>query len=85
MSAVRMCDRDGKIFSERAEGWGQFTGTTMRRDERTGKTVPVTEALDLCPSCNGGATLAVAAVESVPGVPAAERLADIHGGLPHQQ
>lgn len=79
MSAVRMCDRDGNIFSERAEGWGTFTGTTSRRDERSGRMVTVSETLDLCPQCNRNATTPQAVV-AIPSVPAAERLADIHGG-----
>lgn len=74
-----MCDRDGTVFSERAEGWGTFTGTTQRRDERTGRIVPVSETLDLCPSCNGAAQ-APSGFAQIPGVAAADRLADIHGG-----
>ena len=52
MSTVRMCDRCGNIFSEREDGWGNFTGTTMRRDEK-GRMQQITEALDACPRCNG--------------------------------
>lgn len=82
MSAVRMCDRDGTIFSERSDGWGTFQGTTARRDEH-GRQRTVTESLDLCPSCNGGAVQPTA-VTAVASVPEAERLADIHGGVPTQ-
>lgn len=77
-----MCDRGGEIFSERAEGWGTFQGTTMRRDDRTGRPVAVTETLDLCPNCNGQGAAAPVAVAAIPGVPEAERLADIHRGAP---
>lgn len=79
MSAVRMCDRDGAVFSERAEGWGTFTGSTTRRNERTGRMESITETLDLCPQCNAPATVA-RSVAAIPSVPAAERLADINGG-----
>ncbi len=79
MSAVRMCDRCGHVFSERAEGWGTYTGTTMRRDPETGRQRQVTEQLDLCGGCNGNAADAPVAVAAIPGVPEAERLADIYG------
>jgi hypothetical protein len=52
MSAARICDKRGEVFSERAEGWGQGQFTTMKRDERTGRVTPVTETIDLCPACN---------------------------------
>lgn len=84
MSAVRMCDRDGKVFSERADGWGTFTGSTRRFNERTGRTENVTETLDLCPDCNGGAA-APTAVASIAGVPEAERLAQVHQGQPAER
>lgn len=59
MSTVRMCDRDGTIFSERADGWSSFTGATVKRDKDTGKTTTIQDTLDLCPECtelqqNGG-------------------------------
>lgn len=80
MSAVRMCDRDGTVFSERATGWGTYTGTTTRENERTGRMETVTETLDLCPDCNGAGvqrpTRAVLTASS-----AADRLASVpdHG------
>ena len=51
MSSVRMCDRDGEIFSERAEGWSTYTGVIRRREEKTGKLITVEQTLDACPTC----------------------------------
>lgn len=71
------------MFFERAEGWGTFTGSTNKRDERTGQMRQISEQLDLCPTCNGGARSVTAGeIMSVPGVDAAERLADVHGLAP---
>ena len=81
MSAVRMCDRCGTIFSERAEGWGTFTGTTSRRNERTSRMETITESLDLGPECNAQPK-SPAQIAQIPGVAAAERLADINNGTP---
>lgn len=75
-----MCDRCGTVFSERAENWGTYTGTTMRHNERTNRREPVSETLDLCPGCNGGGPSAPTAVAAIPGVPEAERLADVYAG-----
>lgn len=50
MSSVRMCDRCGSVFSELAEGWQTFTGTTFRKDDK-GARVSVNQTLDACPSC----------------------------------
>lgn len=85
MSAVRMCDRDGVIFSERAEGWGTFTGTTRRVNERTGRAESISETLDLCPGCNGNGKSAPTQVAQIAGVTEAERLAQVHNGQPAQQ
>jgi hypothetical protein len=79
MSAVRMCDRCGTLFSERAEGWGTFTGTTTRRNERTGRPETVTETLDLGPECNAAANNPVTVKALTPST-AADRLADINAG-----
>lgn len=54
MSTVRMCDRCGNIFSEREDGWTTMTGTTMRRDEKSGQMRQSTEQLDACPNCSAG-------------------------------
>jgi hypothetical protein len=51
MSSVRMCDRCGTIFSERADGWSTFSGTTRKRDPETGKFDTVSDTLDSCPEC----------------------------------
>lgn len=51
MSSVRMCDRCGTVFSERAENWSTFTGTT-RRKTATGEWQNVTDSLDSCPECS---------------------------------
>lgn len=79
MSSVRMCDRCGVVFSERADGWGSASMTTMRTDERTGQPRPVQESIDLCPSCNRPAHGPVQ-LAPVPAADAADRLADIHHG-----
>lgn len=50
MSSVRMCDRCGTVFSERAENWSTFTGTTRRKDA-DGGWKNVTDSLDSCPEC----------------------------------
>lgn len=31
MSAVRMCDNCGKVFSENSEGWTTFSGSRRKR------------------------------------------------------
>jgi hypothetical protein len=50
MSSVRMCDRCGTVFSERAENWSAYTGTKMARDDK-GKLEQHSESLDACPDC----------------------------------
>lgn len=68
MSAVRMCDRCGNIFSEREAGWSTFTGTRMERDEN-GRARNITEQIDTCSTCTIGSTLTPRlAVESATGV-----------------
>jgi len=78
MSSVRMCDRCGRVFSERSEDWGTYTGTTMRKDER-GRRHAVSETLDMCGACNGGPADPIG-LSAIAGVPEAERLADVHHG-----
>lgn len=51
MSSVRMCDRCGTVFSERAEDWSTYTGTVMRRNKTTGQVERVSDELDACPEC----------------------------------
>lgn len=51
MSSVRMCDRDGSIFSENEDGWSTGTATKMVRDPVTGQTKQVTITQDLCADC----------------------------------
>lgn len=53
MSAVRMCDKCGDIFSENTDGWSTFQGARVIRDEKTGQTRSVTEAMDVCSECTG--------------------------------
>ena len=55
MSTVRKCDLQRSpdcedIFSELAEGWQSFQATTMKKDSN-GRSVPVVQTLDACPSC----------------------------------
>jgi hypothetical protein len=45
-----MCDRCATIFSERAENWSTFTGTTRRKKDNGGFE-NVTDTLDSCPEC----------------------------------
>jgi len=52
MSSVRMCDRCGTVFSERAEGWSTFAGSRRSRNQDTGKIDNVTEQMDSCPECS---------------------------------
>lgn len=49
MSSVRMCDRCGQVFSERAEGWSSQEGTIMRKNQETGRMEQVHAQIDLCP------------------------------------
>lgn len=58
MSSVRMCDRCGNLFSERAENWSSFTGTTRRKDPETGDWSNVSDSLDACPDCTELASMA---------------------------
>ena len=50
MASVRMCDRCGTVFSERAEGWGTFNGSVRKKDS-DGKWMTVSDTLDSCPEC----------------------------------
>jgi uncharacterized protein YbbK (DUF523 family) len=50
MSSVRMCDRCGTIFSEKADDWSTFGGTRTKKDER-GERVTIQETMDACPEC----------------------------------
>lgn len=52
MSAVRMCDRCGRIFPEGEEGSGIFGGSRMFKNERTGRMESVQTQMDVCGQCN---------------------------------
>lgn len=52
MSAVRMCDSCGEIFSEREEGWASMQAQRMTRKD--GRPVSMVENLDSCPACTNG-------------------------------
>lgn len=52
MSSVRMCDRCGTVFSERADDWTTFTGSRTRRNKETGKVQVTSETMDSCPDCS---------------------------------
>jgi hypothetical protein len=52
MSAVRMCDQCGRIFSENEDGWTTAPVQSMKRDER-GQMRPVVSQRDLCPEDSG--------------------------------
>lgn len=49
MSAVRMCDKCSRVFSENAEGWSSMTGTTWRTVD--GRRQQAHQTIDLCPAC----------------------------------
>ena len=51
MSAVRMCDKCGTIFSENAEGW-QTMSATNRRKNADGQWINESVVLDTCPDCS---------------------------------
>lgn len=51
MSAVRMCDTCGRIFSENEDGWGTGAIQQMKRD-RTGAMRPISIQQDVCPEDN---------------------------------
>jgi hypothetical protein len=51
MSSVRMCDQCSEIFSEAAEGWSTFSGSTRRRDKDSGEWRTVSVTRDACPDC----------------------------------
>lgn len=51
MSSVRMCDRCGEIFSERAEGWSTFSGATRKKND-DGQWITQSDTLDSCPTCS---------------------------------
>jgi hypothetical protein len=51
MSSVRMCDRCGTVFSEKADGWSTFSGSTRRKDPQTGKVEMISDQLDSCTEC----------------------------------
>lgn len=68
MSAVRMCDRCGAIFSEREDGWTTFTGTRVARDQH-GQQRNTTEQIDTCAACTiGPAQTPRLALDSATGV-----------------
>lgn len=74
MSAVRMCDRCGTIFSENAEGWGVGTISTNKRNERTARLEIVSQTIDLCPTDNAGPNEHL--TPAIAGVAEVNRLAD---------
>lgn len=51
MSAVRMCDRDGTIFAEGAEGSMVGTVKVMKKNPFNGRMEQHEVAQDLCPDC----------------------------------
>ena len=51
MSSVRMCDRCGTVFSERADDWSTYTGSRRRRNKDIGQLEVVSDTLDACPEC----------------------------------
>lgn len=51
MSSVRMCDRCGTVFSERADDWSTYTGSRQRKNKETGRVEPVSDTMDACPEC----------------------------------
>lgn len=68
MSAVRMCDSCGNIFSEREDGWTTLQGTQVRRDS-SGQQRSVTEQMDTCSTCTvGPAKRPRLAIDSTTGV-----------------
>lgn len=50
MASVRMCDRCGQIFSEKAKGWQTFQGISVDTDE-FGRELNTSVQIDACPSC----------------------------------
>jgi len=67
MSAVRMCDRCGTIFSEREDGWATFTGTRVARDQNTGAQRAVTDQQDTCAACTIGGSVVTPRLALGPG------------------
>lgn len=53
MSSVRMCDKCGKVFSERTENWSTGQVIRFKRNEKTGKREQVADLMDLCADCGG--------------------------------
>ena len=51
MSSVRMCDRCGTVFSERADDWSTYTGIRRRRNKETGQLEQIQDTMDACPEC----------------------------------
>jgi hypothetical protein len=51
MSSVRMCDRCGRVFSEKEDGWE--TGQVNKRvtDPKTGESRVMSVAIDSCGDC----------------------------------
>jgi hypothetical protein len=69
VSAVRMCDRCGNIFSEREDGWSTFTGSTVKRDQN-GQQRATTDQIDTCQVCTtiGSNVTPKLAIDSATGV-----------------
>lgn len=53
MSSVRMCDRCGRIFSEREDGWTTYQGTRTARNAE-GRITQQTATMDECSNCASG-------------------------------
>lgn len=52
MSAVRMCDQCGSIFSEREDGWE--TAQAQKITRKDGQQRVQVENVDRCPACANG-------------------------------
>lgn len=50
MSSLKMCDRDGGMFSTNLVGWGQGTIVIHRKYE-DGSKYTETSTMDFCPEC----------------------------------
>lgn len=53
MSAVRMCDKCGAVFSELSDGWETYSATTRKKGE-DGRTIATQLNLDACTECSLG-------------------------------
>lgn len=53
MSNARICDIDGTIFAEGAEGSKVLSGESMEYNTALGRVVPIGTQMDVCPKCAG--------------------------------